>query len=216
MSKKGVWPTKAVMEQIYSQNLWGTDGSEFYSGEGSHKPEIVNAYVGVVQSFLNSFTDKLEVCDLGCGDFNIGQHLVAYSKKYIAVDIVPDLITRNQKEYALENLEFQCLDISKDKLPQGDCAIIRQVFQHLSNAEISSILEKLTPYTYLIVTEHLPQHHFEANKDSIASQGIRLKKESGVDLLQPPFNLQPKESNELLVHPLGGNKGQLVTTLYTL
>jgi len=31
---KKPWPTKAVMQQIYEQHLWGGKDFDFYSGEG--------------------------------------------------------------------------------------------------------------------------------------------------------------------------------------
>ncbi len=133
---KKPWPTKDAMEQIYKMNLWGGKKPEFYSGAGSHHPEIINPYIAVVTSFLTSFENPIEVCDLGCGDFNVGKELVKFTKKYIAVDIVTDLITHNKEKFKDENLEFHCLDIAVDNLPSAACALLRQVLQHLSNAEV--------------------------------------------------------------------------------
>ena len=210
------WPTKAAMEQVYDKNLWGSNNSDFYSGEGSHHPDIVNPYLDAVISFLTSFNSPLVVCDLGCGDFNIGKALVKNTKKYIAVDIVSNLISYNKENYKAEHLEFHCLDIAKDNLPPGDCAIIRQVLQHLSNAEVQAVVNKLTAFKYVILTEHLPEGDFEPNKDIISGQGIRLKKQSGVNLLVPPFNLNTKENKTLLSISLGYSKGVIETTLYKI
>ncbi|WP_246284955.1 class I SAM-dependent methyltransferase [Winogradskyella wichelsiae] len=194
---KNPWPTKAVMEQIYDKKLWGGKDFDFYSGEGSHLTEITQPYLYSVISFLKSHDNDLVVCDLGCGDFNIGKNLTKYTKTYIAVDIVESLIERNKTLFKNENLEFHCLNIVEDELPKADCAIIRQVLQHLSNSEILKIVEKLKNYKYIILTEHLPIGDFEANKDKIASQGIRLKQNSGVDLLKAPFNLEIKKEKQL-------------------
>jgi 2-polyprenyl-3-methyl-5-hydroxy-6-metoxy-1,4-benzoquinol methylase len=95
------WPTKDAMEQVYEKNLWGGNTADFYSGEGSHLPEIVTPYITVVSGFLQSFENPLTVCDLGCGDFNIGKELVKYSKKYIAIDIVENLIERRSFRISL-------------------------------------------------------------------------------------------------------------------
>ena len=146
------WPTKKVMDQIYEKKLWGGQSKDFYSGEGSHLPEFVSPYVESVRSFLTSFKDPLTVCDLGCGDFNVGKQLVPFTKKYVAVDIVADLIEYNQKTFKAENLEFQCLDIAEADLPTADCVFLRQVLQHLSNAEVQRIVEKLPQYKYIILT----------------------------------------------------------------
>jgi SAM-dependent methyltransferase len=213
---KKPWPTKAAMEQVYAQKLWGDNHTDFYSGAGSHKLEIVAPYLKAVRSFLSSFENLLTVCDLGCGDFNIGKELVEYTKKYVAVDIVPTLIKRNELTFKAENLEFQCLDIAVDNLPTGDCALVRQVLQHLSNAEVQSVVNKLTNYKYVILTEHLPEGDFIPNKDIISGQGIRLKKQSGLDLLAPPFNFKVKEAIQMSAVVLDEGKGKIVTTLYTV
>ena len=213
---KKPWPTKDAMEQIYEMHLWGKNNSKFYSGIGSHDPKIVDPYIRIVSSFLNSFNPPMVVCDLGCGDFNVGKKLVKFSKKYIAVDIASNLINHNKEIFKNEKLEFQCLDIAKDDLPNGDCALIRQVLQHLSNAEVLNITNKLKTYKYVIITEHVPDQVFIPNKEIISGQGIRLKKQSGINLLAPPFNFKVKEKNELLAVRLNSTEGVIITSLYTL
>ncbi|WP_411895717.1 methyltransferase [Winogradskyella sp. A2] len=215
-SNKRPWPTKDAMQQIYEQHFWGGKDYDFYSGEGSHQPEIIKPYFEVVSGFLKSHKNKLTVCDLGCGDFNIGKHLFEYTQKYIAVDIVESLILRNIEIFKANNLEFHCLDISKDELPKADCIILKQVLQHLSNEEIKSIVKKLSNYKYMILTEHLPMGNFTPNKNKIASQGIRLKQNSGVDLLAEPFNLKVKSTTVLDEFILNQNKGKIVTTIIEL
>jgi len=204
------------MSQIYENNLWGGKRSEFYSGLGSHHPEVVNPFIAALSAFLRDFETPPVVCDLGCGDFNIGKELVKHSKKYIAIDIVPELIAHNKKAFKADNLEFQVLDIAKDALPTGDCVILRQVLQHLSNAEIEAVVEKLYNFKYVVLTEHIPEGNFDANKDIISGQGIRLKKQSGVNLSAPPFNFIVKEEKQLLSVESPKFKGVLVTTLYKM
>jgi hypothetical protein len=92
---------------------------------------------------------------------------------------------------------------------------LRQVLQHLSNAEIQQILPKLNKYQYLIVSEHIPEGEFVANVDIISGQGIRLKKQSGVDLLAPPFSLMVTDQKQLLLNKLSDFKGLIITNLYT-
>ena len=211
---KKTWPTKAAMSQIYEKNLWGGNPSEFYSGEGSHDPVLVIPYIDVVSNFLESFEKPITVCDLGCGDFNVGKALVACTAHYHAVDIVPSLIEYNQAKFQLPNLTFHCLDVAVDELPSGDCALVRQVLQHLSNQEVQQILVKLSDFRYVILTEHLPIGDFEPNKDKISGQGIRLKQNSGIDVLSAPFHWKVLAAKEFLSLELSNGIGRIVTTLY--
>ena len=211
---KKPWPAKDVMNQIYEMNLWGGNQFDFYSGIGSHDAKIIDPYLKVIIAFLESYNRSLIVCDLGCGDFNIGKHLTKYSKKYIAIDIVENLTKRNKNLYKDHNLEFYCLDIINDKLPSGDCIILRQVLQHLSNKDIEEVIKKMTIYKYIILTEHIPLGNFVSNKDIISGQGIRLKQNSGVNILETPFNLKIKDQKQLEEHILENNKGRILTTLF--
>ncbi|SDG65022.1 class I SAM-dependent methyltransferase [Psychroflexus sediminis] len=213
---KEAWPTREAMKQIYSMKLWGDNHSDFYSGIGSHHPELVKPYIEALSSYLQTFKSAPVICDLGCGDFNIGKHLVQYAETYIGVDIVEELIDYNSRTFTDENLEFRCLDIAVDDLPAAEVVILRQVLQHLSNDEIHNILTKLSHYKYLILTEHLPQGEFVPNKEIISGQGTRLKKQSGVNLLAPPFHFKVKEEKNLLTIPSEDHKGVIKTTLYTL
>lgn len=217
MAKKSKtpWPTKAVMHQIYEQKLWGGQEFDFYSGSGSHDLDIIEPYINKVITFFNQHPN-LVVCDLGCGDFNIGKHFVSHVKQYIALDIVEPLIYRNKKRYKYPNLSFGYLDIANHNWPKADCVILRQVLQHLPNNEILSVVNKLQNYKYIIITEHLPVGNFSSNIDMISSQGIRLKKGSGVDLLKAPFNLKIKERQVLYNYVLKNNKGCILTQLYTV
>ncbi|WP_027124964.1 class I SAM-dependent methyltransferase [Gelidibacter mesophilus] len=213
---KKAWPTKRAMEQVYAMQLWGSNHSDFYSGEGSHLSNIVDPYLEAVKVFLKSFKIPLVVCDLGCGDFNVGWELVTYTRKYIAVDIVADLIAHNKEKYKEENLEFHCLDLAVDQLPPGEIAIVRQVLQHLSNTEIQQILKKLSHFKYVLLTEHLPKGDFLPNTDIISGQGTRLKKGSGVNLLAVPFYFKVKTAEHLCAVTLKSGNGVIVTTLYTV
>jgi len=216
LKPKTPWPTKDTMQQVYDLHLWGGKDFDFYSGDGSHNIKIIEPYLHSVSTFLKSHNNSLTVCDLGCGDFNIGKQLINYTKKYIGIDIVENLIERNKTLFKAENLEFHCLNIVEDELPKTDCVILRQVLQHLSNTEIQKIIKKLSHYKYLILTEHLPVGNFTPNIDIISGQGIRIKKNSGVNLLEAPFNLKIVEAQKLSQITLDNNKGIIKTTLYRL
>ena len=218
LRKKTPWPTKAVMTQIYDLGFWGKGSVEdkFYSGDGSHDPKIIEPYIQFVQEFLQSFKEKISLVDLGCGDFNVGKNFVQFTQKYFALDVVEELIAYNSQKFNFPNIEFLSLDIVKNDLPKADCAIIRQVLQHLSNKEIGFFIPKLAQYQYIILTEHIPDGDFIANKDIITGQGIRLKQNSGVDITKEPFNLKPLKSTTILQSKSSKYKGVIETKLYQM
>lgn len=204
--------TQEVMDSIYKKKVWGGRKYDFYSGQGSHLPKIVDPYVRKMVQFLGAFDPKLTVCDLGCGDFNVGKRLVDSAVKYTGVDIVPELITRNKERFKDSKLEFSCRNIVTDDLPMSDCILVRQVLQHLSNDEIVPVIGKLKKFKYIVVTEHLPKGDFVPNLDKRTGADIRLSRNSGVVLTAPPFNYTPMKQREMIqVHI---KKGQVVTTLY--
>ena len=180
---------------IYENAMWGRANTEdFYSGTGSHDPAIVERYIGAVSSLLGEFAQKPDVVDLGCGDFNVGLRLRPLCGAYVACDIVPALIERNKARFPAAGVDFRCLDMIDEPLPDGDLVFIRQVLQHLSNAQIARIVPKLVRYRYLVVTEHLPaQPGFAPNRDKPLGSGLRIGRgrDSGVVLTARPFGLRP-------------------------
>lgn len=204
-------------KEIYKEKIWNPKGElgDFYSGTGSHDAAIVLPYVQAVTDFLGSFSHKQNVVDLGCGDFNVGCQINAYVNKYIACDIVDDLIIRNKSIYLDDNIEFRVINIVDEDLPDGDIVFVRQVLQHLSNKDILKIIPKLYKYKFLVLTEHLPNDpDFIPNKDFISGPSIRLERNSGVVLTAPPFDLSFKSSKKICSVDESG--GSIVTMVYEL
>jgi Methyltransferase domain len=183
--------------RIYRDNLWGGRGDDFYSGTGSHTPELIDPYVGAVRAFLAARPSRPVVIDLGCGDFVAGGRLADLARSSVGCDVVPELIERNRRLFARDGLEFAVLDAVVDPLPPGDVVVAKQVLQHLSNAEIATIVAKLAQYPTWIVCEHLPEGAFTTNLDKPTDGGCRLRLRSGVVLTEPPFGVTPRETRLL-------------------
>jgi hypothetical protein len=201
---------QSTFTQIYKNSVWGQG-----SGYGSTDEFIVNEYINSISIFLKSFDIKPKIVDLGCGDFNVGSKLVEHSLEYVACDIVEFIIEQNKNKYSNLNVKFQVLDISKDELPVGDIAIIRQVLQHLSNEKIKNIIEKLyNTYQYIIVTEHIPENNFISNVDISSGNETRIRLNSGIILTKDPFFLSIVNENVINLTRLGNTF--LKTTVYQL
>jgi SAM-dependent methyltransferase len=131
------------------------------------------------------------VVDLGCGDFRVGRLLAASGVSYIGVDVVEPLIAENTRRYGSPTVRFQCADITSDALPEGELCLIREVLQHLSNAQVSAVLARLPKYKYALITEVHPEdfQHYRINRDKPHGASSRLGHFSVLCLDHPPFNV---------------------------
>ena len=213
-------PVEEIFSAIYRERKWGTNSdSDFSSGSGSHIPSVVSPYVSAVQGFLESLPCPPSVVDLGCGDFNVGKQLHPYCGRYVACDVVPALIRRNKDKFGDMQVDFRRIDIIEDDLPEGDIVFLRQVLQHLSNAQILRVVHKLYRYKFLVLTEHVPTNpDFPPNCDKATGSGIRLSQGSGVVLTEPPFLLSARSESVICTtnQSLAQYPGLIKTTLYDL
>jgi SAM-dependent methyltransferase len=203
-SKKTI---EEIFTEIYEENKWGGSRGEFYSGSGSTNDRIASAYLSVIsdESVREGFRG-LSFVDLGCGDFRIGRLMVPLGSRYTGVDIVRQLIERNQQTYGNATTRFLHLDIVADPLPDGDVCFLRQILQHLSNREISAVLPKLRQYRWVYITEHYPTDNraIQPNKDKAHGSDVRVIENSGVYLSEPPFNLPSTTLHTVLEIPSDG------------
>jgi hypothetical protein len=183
--------------RIYRDKVWGGDGVDFFSGTGSHTPELIEPYVSAVRGFVSQLSPAPVLVDLGCGDFVAGSRLADLGRSYIGCDVVPELIDRNRRLFVRENLRFIILDAVLDPLPPGDVVIVKQVLQHLCNQQIAAIVSKLAQYKIWIVCEHLPAGTFTANRDNVTCADTRLPLKSGIVLTEAPFHVKPRETRVL-------------------
>jgi SAM-dependent methyltransferase len=214
--------TEEVFTEIYEKNKWGGLQGEFCSGSGTANEQVVSPYISMVSEKASSENFLgLTFVDLGCGDFRVGKQLLPLCSNYIGVDIVKSLVRRNQETYGSALIQFKHLDIVEEELPDGDVCFIRQVLQHLSNQQIAAVLQKLKKYKWVFITDHHPTDNdaIEPNMDKIHGEDIRLYDNSGIYLLNPPFELPVQELEEVLEVPgvglgKGNDPGIIRTFLY--
>ncbi|MCW5890275.1 MAG: class I SAM-dependent methyltransferase [bacterium] len=205
-------PPAELFGAVYRDGVWGGDDSDFHSGLGSHSSELLEPYVAAVRAFLAERPTPPIVVDVGCGDFAATRRLADVAARVVACDVVPALVERNRRRFARPNVEFVVLDAVADPLPPGDVVIVKQVLQHLGNADIAAIVTKLAQFPIWIVCEHLPDGSFVANVDKPTGADTRLDRRSGVVLTEPPFDVRPQRA--LLLCEVPSEGGVIRTTAY--
>jgi SAM-dependent methyltransferase len=206
-----------VFTEIYMTNTWGGEPGTLFSGAGS-TGTVAARYVETINEFIRRKGIQ-SVLDIGCGDFAIGQQLECAD--YIGVDVVAAVVERNQAEFGSDRRRFICMDAAGDApLPPVDLCLVRQVFQHLSNAQIARVLRKLKGCQFVIVTEHHPadRDFVAANLDKVHGADTRAYFGSGVYLDRPPYNLRtellldcPGSPTAKGVHGRGSIRTYLIT-----
>jgi SAM-dependent methyltransferase len=180
---------REAFTEVYTKGMWGGEPGTFFSGPGSNEA-AANPYADFVIRFMTE-RNIGSVVDLGCGDFRVGRLIVASGVSYTGVDVVEPLIAENRQRYGGPSVRFQCADITSDALPDGELCLIREVFQHLSNAQVSAVLARLMKYTYVLITEVQPEEmkHYQINRDKPHGATSRIGHFSVLRLDQPPFNV---------------------------
>jgi len=191
---------RAAFQRTYAEGLWGSEGDRrFFSGAGS-RGYAADAYVIAILAELDALRTAaqrpLKIVDIGCGDFVIGAEIARHTPDtYIGCDIVPELVEHNQAVHSGDRVSFQLLDAVADPLPEADVYLVRQVLQHLSNADIQRIIEKLRDHPAVYITEGQPRVTLgPINPDKPVNHEVRFDWRTGVgrgvELDQSPYDLK--------------------------
>jgi SAM-dependent methyltransferase len=175
-----------IFSNIYQNNRWGGEPGSYDSGSGS-RADVTASYISVLRALIRS-EGITRIVDLGCGDFEVARRVLSPELNYVGCDIVPGLVARNAARFGTERIEFRTLDVVTDALPKGDLCIIRQVFQHLSNRDIATVLRKGKQYRLLVVTdEQVVGDKSASNIDILPYHGTRRVFGQGLKLEAAPF-----------------------------
>lgn len=144
---------KTIFSHIYKHNLW--ENEESVSGRGS-----TLARTGLIRKELPSLLKELNarsLLDAPSGDFNWMQHIALDVEEYIGVDVVPELVARNNEMFAGPGRRFIFSDISRDRLPTVDVILCRDCLIHFSFKDIDAAIKnfKQSKSKYLLATNHI-------------------------------------------------------------
>jgi hypothetical protein len=158
---------------------------------------MAERYISLVKAYAEAHKLRT-VVDGGCGDFSVGSRLAPSFERYLALDVSSRIIELNRRRYAdwsAKGVRFEIADMTSATLPTADLVLIRQVLQHLTNAEIEKILQNLqsSQWRRALITEHVtdPDGNQRPNLDLPSHTArTRLYLGSGVFLDKPPFSLR--------------------------
>ena len=202
----GRLPLQQAFDEVYKRGFWKQGVAT--SGKGS-EGALADKYVDLVTRYASRHGLRT-VVDGGCGDFSVGHKLVSAFESYIALDISPIIIARNQKQFAHlgRQVSFRVANMTEGSFPDTDLVLIREVLQHLTNAQIEKILDNLrnSVWRRALITEyvHDPNGNQTPNLD-LPSHSIRTRTfmHSGVFIDKPPFDCKATRLATLHASDLG-------------
>ena len=162
------------------------------SGVGS-EGLFADRYVTLVREYAAKYGLR-SVIDGGCGDFSIGSRLAPSFDEYTALDASSVIIESNKRRYAgLKTVNFRVADMTAGTFPKADLILIRQVLQHLTNAQISRILINLeaSEWRRALITEDVCGRSDDGPPNiDLPSHSVRTRVSlgSGVYIDKEPFN----------------------------
>lgn len=167
-----------IFSHFYQNNSWA-DG-ESVSGPGSNLANTKG-----VRDAIPSLLHELQVSvllDAPCGDFNWMSTIDLPVDRYIGIDIVRNLIERNQARWGGSRYAFVHGNLIECQLPRADAILCRDCLVHLSSRDALRALENFSRSgaRWLITTHHvlLKENYY-----------IVTGEWRGVNLTLTPFNL---------------------------
>lgn len=166
----------SVFGSFYEHNGWQDPSSRSGPGSNIRQTESIR---GQLPSLIQRL-DIRSVLDIPCGDFHWMSTVELAVESYVGADIVWDLIKENKTKYASQNVRFECLDITRDNLPQVDLVLCRDLLVHLPFKLIDKALCNLkrSGSRYLLTTTFLQR----GTNEEIELGGWRP-----IDLCAQPF-----------------------------
>jgi 2-polyprenyl-3-methyl-5-hydroxy-6-metoxy-1,4-benzoquinol methylase len=146
-------------ETVYAENLWKNE--ESVSGEGSTL-KCSDMYLSFLKQFVTN-NDIKNILDLGCGDFNLMKHFNYEDIKYVGVDLVNELIKKNNINYGKHNIKFLNRMIHNYEFEEKyDLIICKDVLQHWSIENVITFLKLIKNYKYCLLINDFKNDKYKA------------------------------------------------------
>ncbi|MGM9428133.1 class I SAM-dependent methyltransferase [Hydrogenophaga sp. MI9] len=185
---------RRVFGAIHSNRTWGD--CESSSGPGSTRERAAQFLPDLIALVRSLGTRCL--LDVPCGDFNWAAPLADAVDRYVGVDVVPALVSDNEKRWASPRRQFLCRDMVRQRLPAADLVLSRDALVHLCEEDVMRAVANLrrTGARYLVATTFVG----DRGNEDIPTGAWRP-----LNMQRPPFNFpEPLSLIDERCHHTGG------------
>lgn len=182
-----------IFDAIYSGGGWGkTDETEdgVSSGSGSSL-ENSKQYVDFVVDLIRK-SGFGSIVDIGCGDYRVSKRIVdqlGSQMKYTGIDVSKLIIDRNNAKFGSDTVRFVHGDGGDIDYPEADIILVREVMQHISNADILRMIPRIRQFKDNVITNSQAVSGSGKNVDIASGSMSRAAIGEGLWLENEPFNL---------------------------
>ena len=171
-----------IFDKIYKEAHWGQGSINGGSSGHGSSPEMNKEYI----NYLNNFIKKnniQSIVDIGCGDWQIMNHINLLNIDYSGFDVAEEVINRNNNLYKTSTTNFYKTELGEYyNYPKADLLICKDVLQHLDYQNINNILTQLDKYEDVIIINDFSENTVNQN---IPNGGWRE-----LDITKEPFNIK--------------------------
>ena len=143
-----------TFKNIYENNVWFNGESR--SGVGSSLDFTLNIRNFLINCFIEK--DIKSMVDTSCGDWNWMSKIKDKLPNYTGVDVVPELISKNNLKYKTDSVKFvndDFLNFLNNKNEKVDLILCRHTLEHLNTEYNIEFLKNCYKFTkFLLVTTH--------------------------------------------------------------
>ena len=181
------WLRHRRLEDVFRQKYfsrsaaWSRGGvSESLSGKGSDLGETE-----AIRGKLVELLAELKVAslvDVGCGDFHWMSTVDLGGISYLGLDVVPEVIERNKKNFGNKCVDFRACDATREPIPPAYMIVCRDVLVHLPlNLAVQLVDQcRASGARYLLATTFV---------DSDSNEDVPPGHWHPINLSLEPFNL---------------------------
>ncbi len=182
-----------IFDNIYKNNIWNMGQNESKSGLGSTDEYTINIRNKLINFIKEKQINKL--LDTSCGDWNWMKNIKNDIPNYLGLDIVKDIVDKNNELYSNNNIKFIHTDflsyIKTQKDKSIDLILCRHTLEHLPteyNIEFLKECKRVCKYLFVTGYNNLSKTNSEL-PDSIY-RPINLKLPPYSDILYSYYNFE--------------------------
>lgn len=132
-----------IFDDIYRTNFWGGSG-------GGSREEVAWPFADYATRLIDAGEIVDDVLDIGCGDGTVGRMIDLGTARYLGCDASQTVIEIAIAATSHRRRRYLAIDATTVQPPPADLVLLKEVTQHLSNADIRALMANLSRYPMVL------------------------------------------------------------------